>query len=129
MLGHGAVHLTPAFFCCEPPGLDLGSLSTSSTLVLVASLLLTFGNSLFVQQEQHWGGGAWNRTLSLPRIQPLGFSAANPPKLVLGSLSTSSALVLLISPWGTACSSDENNTGEGGAWNCLLLLRHEEKLL
>ena len=39
--GHGAVHPTPGSLRREPPGLVLGSLSTSSALVWAANLLLT----------------------------------------------------------------------------------------
>ena len=47
--GHGAVHPAPGFLCCKPPGLVLGSLSTSSALALATNLLtllLTQRNSL-----------------------------------------------------------------------------------
>ena len=50
--GDGAVKPTPELLYCEPPGLVLDSLSTSSALVSVTNLLLTLllttGNSLIV---------------------------------------------------------------------------------
>ena len=63
-------------------------------------------------------------------IQPPGPSAANPLGLSLAPsppappwskqpISSSHSS----SPRGTAWSSDENITGEGGAWNCTLNLR------
>ena len=61
------------------------------------------------------------------------FLCCKSPGLMLGYLATSSVLVLVANPlltMGTACSSNENNTWEGGgAWNRILSLRHFLPLL